>query len=61
VERKVFHFCLRENDRGRFLRIIEVVGGRHEMIIIPTTGLSEFKRVLEAMIKAAEEIPPPVE
>ncbi len=56
VERKLFSFSLRENPRGRFLRITEDVGGRRDTIIIPSTGLSQvadiLKRVAEADIKA---------
>jgi len=43
--------------RGRLLRITEDIAGRHNSIIIPATGLHEFKKVLEEMIKASEEIP----
>lgn len=60
IERKYFIFTLKENPRGRFLRITEDVNGRRDTIIIPAPGLSEFKRVLEEMVKAAEEIPPKV-
>ena len=43
VERKHFTFDLRENPRGRFLRIIEEVNGRRDAIIIPVTGLEDFR------------------
>ena len=59
VERKTFLFALKENPRGRFLRITEDVGGRRDTIIIPDTGLEEFKKVMEQMMKAAAEAPPP--
>ena len=55
IERKTFLFSLRENPRGRFLRITEDVGGRRDNIIIPATGLEEFRRVLDEMLKAAAE------
>ncbi len=55
IERKIFIFSLRENPRGRFLRITEDVGGRRDNIIIPATGLEEFRRVLDEMVKAAAE------
>ena len=57
IERKNFVFTLKENPRGRFLRITEDVGGRRDSIIIPSTGLEEFKKVLLEMVKASEEIP----
>jgi hypothetical protein len=65
VERKMFSFSLRENPRGRFLRITEDVGGRRDTIIIPSTGLSQvadiLKRVVEADIKAGPVQAEPVE
>ncbi|MGH7950534.1 MAG: RNA-binding protein [Limisphaerales bacterium] len=57
IERKTFVFALKENPRGRFLRITEDVGGRRDTIIIPSTGLDEFKKLLDEMVKASNEIP----
>ena len=57
IERKNFVFTLKENPRGRFLRITEDVGGRRDTIIIPSTGLAEFKKLLDEMVKASDEIP----
>ena len=57
IERKTFVFTLKENPRGRFLRITEDVGGRRDTIIIPSTGLEDFKKLLEEMVKTSNEIP----
>jgi hypothetical protein len=57
VERKTFIFTLKENPRGRFLRITEDVGGRRDNIIIPAPGLEDFKRVIDEMVSASAEIP----
>jgi len=57
IERKTFVFTLKENPRGRFLRITEDVGGRRDTIIIPAPGLEDFKRLLDDMVKAAAEMP----
>ena len=59
IERKTFIFTLKENPRGRFLRITEDVNGRRDNVIIPSTGLEEFKKILDDMVKASIEIPPP--
>jgi hypothetical protein len=59
VERKTFIFTLKENPRGRFLRITEDVGGRRDNIIVPAPGLEDFKKVIDEMVKAAAELPPP--
>lgn len=58
IERKTFVFTLKENPRGRFLRITEDVNGRRDAIIIPATGLEEFKKVLDEMMKTSVETPP---
>lgn len=57
IERKTFIFTLKENPRGRFLRITEDVNGRRDNVIIPAPGLEEFKRVLDSMVKASGELP----
>ena len=57
IERKTFIFTLKENPRGRFLRITEDVGGRRDTIIIPSTGLEDFKKLLDEMVKASGELP----
>jgi len=57
IERKFFVLTLKENPRGRFLRISEEVGGKRNSIIIPSTGLAEFKKLLDEMVKADSEIP----
>jgi len=57
IERKNFVFTLKENPRGRFLRITEDVGGRRDTIIIPSTGLADFKKLVDEMVKASSEIP----
>ena len=57
IERKAFVFSLKENPRGRFLRITEDVGGRRDSIIIPATGLEDFRRVIDEMTKLSNETP----
>jgi hypothetical protein len=59
IERKTFVFALKENIRGRFLRITEDVGGRRDTIIIPAPGLEEFKKLMDEMVKVSAETPPP--
>lgn len=57
VERKVFFFDLKENNRGRFLKITEDVGGRRDTIIVPATGLTDFVAAVEATIDVNEDLP----
>ncbi|MDD5263018.1 MAG: PUR family DNA/RNA-binding protein [Methylacidiphilales bacterium] len=58
VERKQFQFDLKENERGRFLKITEDVNGRRDTIIIPAPGLVEFAEILENMIEFDEALEP---
>ena len=50
VERKHFFIEFRENERGRFLRITEEAHGRRNTVIIPSTGLEEFERMLNEVL-----------
>jgi len=58
VERKLFTLDLRENPRGRFLRVTEDVGGRRDTIIIPSTGLKQVREILDHAIQADEKAGP---
>lgn len=58
IERKTFVLALKENPRGRFLRITEDVGGRRDTIIIPAPGLEDFKKLLDEMVRIAGETGP---
>ncbi len=46
IERKQFYFELKENASGQFLRMTEDVGGRRDTIIVPATGLTEFREAV---------------
>ena len=58
VERILFSFTLKQNPRGRFLRITEDVGGRRDTIIIPSPGLNDIREVLEQVISADQKAGP---
>jgi hypothetical protein len=53
VERKHFFIEFRENERGRFLRITEEAHGRRNTVIIPSTGLQDFERMLGEVLSVA--------
>jgi phenylacetate-coenzyme A ligase PaaK-like adenylate-forming protein len=57
IERKLFFLDLKENPRGRFLRITEDVKGRRDTIIIPSTGLHLFREALEKVIEDNDSHP----
>lgn len=58
VERKLFSFTLKQNPRGRFLRITEEVGGRRDTVIIPSPGLNAIRVVMDEIIAVNESAGP---
>jgi len=57
VERKHFLLTLKENPRGRFLRVSEETNGRFNSIIIPAAGLQDFVKMLQEIVAASGSIP----
>lgn len=55
VERKQLTVEIRENFRGRFLRITEKCGGKTNVVIIPDTGINDFNAALDAVIVEASQ------
>lgn len=51
VERKMFFLDLKENQRGRFLKITEDVNGRRDTIIIPASGLPDILEAIEDILE----------
>jgi len=60
VERKHITFHLAENPRGRFLRITEEVAGRRNAIIIPLSGIEEFRDAVNKVIEFSKPSARPV-
>jgi hypothetical protein len=50
IERKHFYVELRENDRGKFLRITEEAHGRRNSIIVPSTGVDDFTAAISEIL-----------
>ena len=57
VERKSFLFTLKENPRGRFLRITEEVEGRRDTVIVPASGLEQFREAVNAFVDSCKGLP----
>lgn len=57
LEYKTFLLSLRENSRGRVLRISEAANGRFNTIMVPASGLDDFKQIVDALVKASAEMP----
>ncbi len=54
AERKTFFLDLKENDRGRFVKITEDVRGRRDTIMVPVEILEEFIDALDDIREVAE-------
>ena len=50
VDRKVFFLDLKENQRGRFLKITEDVSGRRDTIMLPASGFRDFVDALSRIV-----------
>ena len=57
IERKHFYVELRENERGRFLRITEEAHGRRNTIIVPSTGVDDFTAAIDEVLATLETAP----
>jgi PurA ssDNA and RNA-binding protein len=53
TDRKVFFLDLKENDRGRVLKITEDVRGRRDTIMVPMEALRDFIESLQRIEDAA--------
>ena len=56
VDRKIFFLDLEENQRGRFLKITEDVGGRRDTIMLPATALQEFVEALTRIVDIEQRL-----
>ena len=56
ADRKIFFLDLKENDRGQFVKITEVVRGRRDTIMVPVEFLDDFIGALED-IREASDLP----
>jgi len=56
VERKIFFLDLKENQRGRFLKITEDVGGRRDTIMLPAEAFQEFLEALQRLVEFEEKL-----
>ena len=55
VENKKFFFDLKENPKGKYLRITESSGGRSS-IVIPENGLQMFSEILMHFVELDRKV-----
>ena len=58
LERKEFQITLRQNERGKFIRIVEDNRGRFNCVIVPEDGLEAFRDAVNELADAAKKIKP---
>ncbi len=49
TDRKIFFLDLKENNRGRFIKITEDVRGRRDTIMLPVETIQEFVEALNSI------------
>jgi hypothetical protein len=49
-DRKIFFLDLKENQRGRVLKITEDVNGRRNTLMLPSTAFAEFLEALQRLV-----------
>lgn len=57
ADRKIFFLDLKENSRGRFVKITEDVRGRRDTIMLPCEVLDDFIGALQAIADADDDNP----
>ncbi|MCB1230231.1 MAG: DNA-binding protein [Verrucomicrobiae bacterium] len=57
ADRKIFFLDLKENSRGRFVKITEDVRGRRDTIMVPAEVLDDFIQALNAIADADDANP----
>jgi hypothetical protein len=56
VDRKLFYLDLKQNSRGRYLKITEDVGGRRDTIMLPVEAFQDFFQAMVRLIEFEREL-----
>ena len=56
VDRKVFFLDLKENQRGRFLKITEDVSGRRDTIMLPASAFQDFIEAFSRIVDIEQKL-----
>jgi hypothetical protein len=57
IDRKIFFLDLKENQRGRFLKITEDVGGRRDTIMLPASAFRDFAAAFARLVELDRTLP----
>ncbi|GEP44167.1 DNA-binding protein [Brevifollis gellanilyticus] len=58
TDRKIFFLDLKENERGRVIKITEDVRGRRDTIMLPVEAADEFLDALQRILEMERDLPP---
>jgi hypothetical protein len=61
IENKSFKLTLKDNTRGRWLRLTEKAGQRFTCLYIPAVGFEQFKKMLQMTMEVSNQIICPVD
>lgn len=56
IDRKIFFLDLKENQRGRYLKITEDVGGRRDTIMVPAEVFQDFAEALTRLVEYEQSL-----
>lgn len=56
VDRKIFFLDLKENARGRFMKITEDVGGRRDTILVPVEAFDDFIAAFQRLAEVEKSL-----
>jgi hypothetical protein len=56
TDRKTFFLDLKENERGRFIKITEDVRGRRDTIMLPIEIANDFAEALDRVLEANDKL-----
>ena len=57
TDRKLFFLDLKENERGRFIKITEDVGGRRDTVMLPIAAAGDFLEMLGRLVAFEKTLP----
>jgi len=56
TDRKIFFLDLKENERGRVIKITEDVRGRRDTIMLPLEAAEEFLDAIQRILEAERDM-----
>ncbi len=58
TDRKIFFLDLKENERGRVIKITEDVRGRRDTIMLPLESVEDFLDAIQRILEVERDLEP---